>query len=83
LVFSFDFVKLLNLLDDMDLLDSFGNGSVWPLMDLDAQDQWYDYSFTGTWRSRIKAPIRTIVTKWGFCYSFNMMLRSDLLHLER
>jgi hypothetical protein len=81
--FSFDYVKLLEFLYDMNLLHDLSNQSILQLLDCPNQTEWYEDMFEGTWRSRIKSPYTPILTKWGYCFTFNMLPPSKLLHLDR
>jgi hypothetical protein len=36
----------------------------------------------GGWRFQWKVPVQTILTKWGFCFSFNLMPLDELLKME-
>jgi Amiloride-sensitive sodium channel len=80
---SFDYAKLENLLHDTNMLHHFNFQSVLDLLDLETQDHWYNRLFRLTWRSRIPAPNVVVLTKWGYCITFNMMPAAKLFNLEK
>jgi hypothetical protein len=37
----------------------------------------------GMWKNKWYTPFQTILTKWGFCFSFNLMPLEKLFRLEK
>jgi hypothetical protein len=48
-----------------------------------SQTEWLLGSVQGDWRSKWNTPMQIILTKWGFCFSFNLMPLVELLRVEK
>jgi hypothetical protein len=47
------------------------------------QDNWFWNEVEVEWRERFTAPISKVLTKWGFCFNFNLMPAEELFHTEK
>jgi amiloride-sensitive sodium channel len=46
------------------------------------QDTWFWNEVNAVWRARYAAPISKVLTKWGFCFNFNLLPADELLNSE-
>jgi hypothetical protein len=47
------------------------------------QTAWVLSVVTGYWKAFWNTPLQMILTKWGFCFSFNLMPLPELFNLEK
>lgn len=81
--FSFDFLTGAQLLSEAQILKNYSNGSTFDYLNATAQLEWFTDAFWGSWRFNYLLPFQMILTRWGFCFAFNMVPIENLLHLDR
>jgi hypothetical protein len=74
---------MLTLFYEVNNLNYDRNSSPMDLLDSQAQLDWYFNFVLGHWVARYTLPLVMILTKWGYCLNFNMLLASEFLHLDR
>jgi hypothetical protein len=47
------------------------------------QETWFWNEVEVSWRDRFAAPISKILTKWGFCFNFNLLPADEMFNTER
>jgi hypothetical protein len=58
-------------------MDTFQND-----LNLLTQYYWFRDTAPSYWRDQYYVPYAYIFTKWGFCFTFNLMPQEKLLNLE-
>ena len=49
-------------------------------------DEWGDYGLqwhAGSWREKYSMKVATIITRFGFCFTFNIIEPEEILYLDK
>lgn len=76
-IFSESFLKFYNFINQNR------SESISTLLDRSRNTKHFMSMVAGYWKRNWSPKFQTILTKWGFCYSFNMLPLPDLIHLEK
>lgn len=84
--FSLGIAQAIDILYDQNFLKS-KNISIsaddvpWALFDM-LQLDWFDYNVHSSWQGRYHVPYTDPLTKWGICFTFNMIPAENLINFN-
>lgn len=59
---------------------SISNENLIATMNNNSQYLWFLYRVQSYWRNSIEAPYWYVLTKWGYCFTFNLLEDAKLLN---
>jgi Amiloride-sensitive sodium channel len=83
--FRIKLFQLVELLYDVDILAS-NNISLQPDLSLlkgRTQTKWFQKNVEGVWQLRFEVPFSLVLTKYGYCFTFNMNSASSMFNLDK
>lgn len=57
--------------------------SIFHLINSSNHAQRFQKSVNGVWKDKWSLPFQMMLTKWGFCFSFNLMPLSELINIDK
>jgi hypothetical protein len=85
IVFTFSdaFLQFTDFLQTQSVVRNDSRLSYIELLNSTSQIEWLLGSVLGDWKNKWNTPMQMILTKWGFCFSFNLMPLVELLRVEK
>jgi Amiloride-sensitive sodium channel len=81
--FSEAFLQFTDFLQSQSVVNNDSRFSITDYLNSTTQTKWLFDSVFGDWKFTWSTPMQMILTKWGFCFSFNLMPLVDVLRFEK
>lgn len=87
MIFSSELLRLIHLLYDQSFIGSeeisASTSKLLTTLRNRTQSKWFYNEVKAGWQQKYSVPFQEILTKWGYCFNFNLMSPNDLFHINK